>query len=341
MSNHLGNVMATISDNYDDVPDPDNPGRLFKVPVVLSARDYHPFGMEMPGRTYSVNSEYRFGFNGKEADKNGEWGGLTHYDYGFRIYNPAVGRFLSVDPIFKEYESPYLAMANNPIHILDPSGLDTVIMHAQKVSSPEEWGDVYIFKITFSVIKNGVETGIDVPTDDGVKEQVYLVGRANYFESAGNRWYDVGSSETDEGTRDEREIRFENYTSGSGRTYDNSIRLSYIGTSPRRILAHYGKNSSWGAGCQIPGCELEYSTYGQIDVVGSQEVLDGIRELYDQHIPSSQTVDNHGRTVQSPDEGYNFLLRTHSEAPKSEAAKQKEWNKQKAEQRKSEMLGPG
>ena len=131
--------MATISDNYDDVPDPDNPDRLFKVPAVLKAQDYYPFGMEMPGRTYSVNDEYRFGFNGKEADKNGEWGGLTHYDYGFRIYNPAVGRFLSVDPLAPNFPwwTPYQFAGNTPIQAVDLDGKE--IMGYTDLGSNENW----------------------------------------------------------------------------------------------------------------------------------------------------------------------------------------------------------
>jgi len=41
------------------------------------------------------SSVYRYGFNGKEKDGSGEWGN-TVYDYGFRIYNPRIGRFLSL-----------------------------------------------------------------------------------------------------------------------------------------------------------------------------------------------------------------------------------------------------
>ena len=40
----------------------------------------------------SANSSaetYRFGFNGKETDPE-----TNTQDYGFRIYNPALGRFL-------------------------------------------------------------------------------------------------------------------------------------------------------------------------------------------------------------------------------------------------------
>ena len=46
-------------------------------------------------------SEGRYGFNGKEKDDDIQ--GQTVYDYGFRIYNPAIAKFLSVDPLTKEY----------------------------------------------------------------------------------------------------------------------------------------------------------------------------------------------------------------------------------------------
>ena len=69
---------------------------------------------------------YRYGFNGKELDKNGEFGGLNHYDYGFRIYNPGIGRFLSVDPLTKDYPSwtPYAFAMNRPIDGVDLDGLE-------------------------------------------------------------------------------------------------------------------------------------------------------------------------------------------------------------------------
>ncbi len=35
--------------------------------IVLSAKDYYPFGMSMPGRGTEGGS-YRYGFNGKETD---------------------------------------------------------------------------------------------------------------------------------------------------------------------------------------------------------------------------------------------------------------------------------
>jgi len=95
---------------------------LDDVPVT-SASDYHPFGWEMPGRKYN-SAEYRYGFNGKEKDQNGEWGSQTHYDYGFRIYNPAIAKFLSVDPLAADFVSwsPYNYVLGNPVLLTDPDG---------------------------------------------------------------------------------------------------------------------------------------------------------------------------------------------------------------------------
>ena len=77
--------------------------------------------MEMPGLTYSA-SDYRYGFNSKEKDSAF---GLLHYDYGFRIYHPGLGRFLSVDPLagLAPGWTPYRFGFNNPLFFIDPDGL--------------------------------------------------------------------------------------------------------------------------------------------------------------------------------------------------------------------------
>ena len=79
----------------------------------------------MPGRKYN-SKEYRYGFNGKEKDDDGEFGSITNYDYGFRIYNPAIGKFLSVDPLTEQYPmlTPYQFASNRPIDGIDLDGLE-------------------------------------------------------------------------------------------------------------------------------------------------------------------------------------------------------------------------
>src|SRR6476620_10001873 len=84
-----------------------------------------PFGMMMPGRTYSAQSGYRYGFNGKENDNEVKGEG-NQQDYGMRVYDPRVGRFLSVDPISKKYPelTPYQFASNSPIANVDIEGLE-------------------------------------------------------------------------------------------------------------------------------------------------------------------------------------------------------------------------
>src|ERR1051325_279971 len=45
---------------------------------------------------------YRYGFNGKENDDEVKGEG-NEQNYGMRIYDPRLGKFLSVDPLTKSY----------------------------------------------------------------------------------------------------------------------------------------------------------------------------------------------------------------------------------------------
>ena len=94
---------------------------------MVQVDDYYLFGLTMAGRNYQ-DSLYRYGFNGKEKDDQGEWGS-TNYDYGARIYNPKLGRWLSLDPLQSEYPgmSPYHAIANSPTWYVDRDGRDNII----------------------------------------------------------------------------------------------------------------------------------------------------------------------------------------------------------------------
>ena len=80
--------------------------------------------MVMPARSFTASGNYRYGFNGKEKDNS--IGSLTDYDYGFRIYSPAIGKFLSVDPLMKSYPwyTPYQFAGNMPIWAIDIDGLE-------------------------------------------------------------------------------------------------------------------------------------------------------------------------------------------------------------------------
>ncbi|TAH22784.1 MAG: hypothetical protein EAZ08_00695 [Cytophagales bacterium] len=122
LSNHLQNTLITLSDNKLSVDgNSDNLADFYEARI-LSATDYYAFGMSMKGRTWQ-SEKYRYGFNGKENDSDWEV-----QDYGFRIYKPELGKFLSVDPLTKSYPelTPYQFASNNPIHNIDLDGLEGV-----------------------------------------------------------------------------------------------------------------------------------------------------------------------------------------------------------------------
>ena len=77
--------------------------------------------MLMPGR--NSDSTYRFGFNGKE-NLNDVKGVGKLQDYGERIYDPRLGKWLSIDPLYMKYPSlsPYQYCANNPVFFVDRDG---------------------------------------------------------------------------------------------------------------------------------------------------------------------------------------------------------------------------
>jgi RHS repeat-associated protein len=106
---------------------------------ILSATDYYPFGMPMPGRTFN-SSGYRFGFNGKENDNEVKGDG-NQQDYGMRIYDPRISRFFSVDPITKDFPdlTPYQFASNTPIIAIDFDGLESV------------WANSLMMRQTFGV----------------------------------------------------------------------------------------------------------------------------------------------------------------------------------------------
>ena len=81
----------------------------------------------MPNRNYQPSvDKYRYGFNGKENDNETVSTGEGTQDYGLRIYNPSLGKFLSVDPLTKEYPwyTPYQFAGNKPIRFIDRDGAE-------------------------------------------------------------------------------------------------------------------------------------------------------------------------------------------------------------------------
>lgn len=127
---HLGNIRLTYG--YDPTA-----GEL----KVMEETNYYPFGLKH--KNYNLLQEeysktaadielaelcsgcrkpYQYKYNGKEWQDEL---GLGWYDYGARNYDPAIGRWLNVDPLAEQGRrwSPYAYCSDNPVYYIDPDGM--------------------------------------------------------------------------------------------------------------------------------------------------------------------------------------------------------------------------
>ncbi|MDL2262454.1 RHS repeat-associated core domain-containing protein [Bacteroidales bacterium OttesenSCG-928-I21] len=89
---------------------------------------YYGFGME-DKMEKSWRNEAAPGVPGKEKFSGKELQadfGLNLYDFVWRSYDPATGRFTTMDPLAEKYYSisPYVYCVNNPLRFVDPDGMD-------------------------------------------------------------------------------------------------------------------------------------------------------------------------------------------------------------------------
>ncbi|MEO8588693.1 MAG: DUF5675 family protein [Flavobacteriales bacterium] len=127
LNDHLGNVTTTVTDELMPVDEgqDSNTSNDYNQPVIVSAQGYEAFGSLLHGRSFS-SSWYRYLFQGQEHDDemNGSLG--SSYAYEFRIHDPRVGRFLSLDPLAKKYPqwAPYAFSGNQVVASRELEGLE-------------------------------------------------------------------------------------------------------------------------------------------------------------------------------------------------------------------------
>ncbi|MBS1636820.1 MAG: hypothetical protein JST26_12965 [Bacteroidetes bacterium] len=127
---------------------------------------------------------YPYGFNGKENDGNIASTGEGAQDYGMRIYNPALGKFLSVDPLSPKYPylTPYQFAGNRPIVAIDVDGLEDQWVQIQREADGTEWVISNIVDIAKDVqINNSVALHIPQLKEGGVLTTVFDVSTGKYI----------------------------------------------------------------------------------------------------------------------------------------------------------------
>ncbi|KRD11761.1 hypothetical protein ASE21_08685 [Flavobacterium sp. Root901] len=126
---HLGNVRLSFDQNLN----------------VIEENNYYPFGLKQKGYNIITNSggnstAQKYKYNSKEwQDDNIGAQQLNLYDYGARNYDPALGRWMNIDPLIElmRDNSTYGFAFNNPIYFEDYDGLIPIpqIVKSMRISS--------------------------------------------------------------------------------------------------------------------------------------------------------------------------------------------------------------
>ena len=140
---------------------------------IRTCSDYSPFGVELDGRT--VSGGYRYGFQNQEKDDEIKGEGNS-INYCYRMHDPRLGRFLSVDPLSPKYpyNSTYAFSENRLIDGVELEGLEFYYsasgIFLGKIGDGEEvrvitdkaieiQGGIKMMQTSIQQIDNGINSG--------------------------------------------------------------------------------------------------------------------------------------------------------------------------------------
>ncbi len=178
---------STFSFAVDDfiVTQMENKSQPLYSAVINSMTDYLAFGAPMTGRQFNGNG-YRYGFNGKENDNEVKGVTGSQQDYGLRIYDPRLGRFLSVDPLTAKYPfyTPYQFAGNKPIVAIDVDGTEDQWVQIQRELDGTEWVISNEMNISTQMqINNSIALGIPQLKEGGTLTTVFDIASGKYIKT--------------------------------------------------------------------------------------------------------------------------------------------------------------
>ncbi|WP_440133945.1 RHS repeat-associated core domain-containing protein [Chitinophaga sancti] len=157
---------------------------------LLEETHYYPFGLTMEGISRKglrgpayINNRNKF--NGIEHTTELD---MNQYDAYFRTLDPQIGRWWQIDPKPSDWESPYVAMGNNPSRYSDFLG-DTLMPTGEGVSEfknvvGEQTGGFYkaIVSKGILILKPTGKKGTMTPAQQAFYDQMDEVIKGHKFE---------------------------------------------------------------------------------------------------------------------------------------------------------------
>ncbi len=140
---------------------------------IIEENHYYTFGLKIAGisskklgdANYEGYLDNKNLYNDKELIDEGD---LNWYDYGFRNYDPQIGRFPQLDPLTDDYPhyTPYQYAGNEPIANVDLDGLEplpmvTVTTYIPKAASQGASVGSIALRVSLTAANTGLRMGLD------------------------------------------------------------------------------------------------------------------------------------------------------------------------------------
>jgi RHS repeat-associated protein len=248
-TDHLGNIRLRYTINPET-------NKL----TILEEDHYYPFGLKHLGYNDEheilkekntgveivqvidpfTEESYKYKFGGKELQSEF---GVEMYDFGARNYDPALGRWMNIDPLAEQMRrhSPYNFGFNNPMRFIDPDGMSPfdVVIQGSKEFVQGAFNDLQsLTDDTLQINSDGLVTISEKGTNGGCSTGTNLV--AGLIESdkvttisestGGNFATATDNAAAQDGTGSDAQIGYNpNLTEGGADIDGNTSRPPNIG----------------------------------------------------------------------------------------------------------------
>ena len=270
---HLGNVRLSYTDANGD-------GSIDPATEIIEENNYYPFGLEHNGYNNVINgTEYNYEtFQGQEISKEL---GYNMLEFKYRHYDPAIARFVTIDPLTEDYTDwgPYVFSGNRVIDARELEGLEPYLI-----------------------------TGRSFIPDESVKSPVRAFSNVKSFKGDNRNSYQVNS--TDYRTEQKVRVDFDNNkVTGVSNTASYTVGLDSNGNEVARSeVGKAGPTPTY-----TPDTMSEGSTTVNMEVDASNKLVTGAPAInYDVGITITQNEDGtFNFSIQGESDGfpaYEFFI---------------------------------